>query len=372
VPALPAPEAGTVTPRVLFVGRTRYALPLGPSLARKWDALSARLDLRVLASGTGSDPRFVLVPPRELDGPRFYAGLPARVASQLRSFGPDVVIAESPYEAVAVELARRTTRSRAKLVVEVHGDWRVSTRLYGSRSRAAVAPVGDRAALWALRRADGHRAISAYTASLVRSRLGREPVGVFPTYSDLGVFTGPTVPAPDEPVALFVGVLERYKDVEGLAAAWRLVARRMPEARLHLVGSGRQTDVAESLEREGARWDRRLEPDELARALDASRVLLLPSAAEGLGRVILEAFLRGRPVIASRVVGISDLVEDGVNGLLVAAGSPEALAAAIERVLADRELGVRLGEAAHAGAGPWLTTPEEYAANVRAVVDAVL
>ena len=229
-----------MTPRVLFVGRTRYRLPLAREPRRKWDALSERMEVRVLASGTGSDPRFALVSPRPLDGPRFYAALPVRVASELRSFDPDVVVAESPYEAVAVELARRLTRSPAKLVAEVHGDWRVSTRLYGSPARAALAPIGDRLAAWALRRADAHRAISAFTASLVRG-LGREPAAVFPTYSDLGAFTGPRHPLPEEPRALFVGVLERYKNVERLAAAWRLVARRVPEAQLHLVGSGTQS-----------------------------------------------------------------------------------------------------------------------------------
>jgi glycosyltransferase involved in cell wall biosynthesis len=360
-----------VRPRVLFVGRTRYRLPLDAPLARKWDALAARMDVRVLASGTGSDPRFRLVPPRSLDGPRFYAGLPVRVARELRAFDPDVVVAESPYEAVAVELGRRATRSRAKVVAEVHGDWRVSTRLYGSRARAAVGPLGDRLADWALRRADAHRAISGFTAGLVRGRLGREPAGVFPTYSDLGAFAGAPAPVPEEPRALFVGVLERYKNVEGLAAAWRLVARRVPEAQLHLVGRGTQTGVAEALAREGARWDRRLEPDEVARALDASRALLLPSNAEGLGRVIIEAFLRARPVVATRVGGIPDLVEHDVNGLLVERGDTDGLAAAIERVLTDRELAQRLGEAGHETAQRWTAGPEEYAANVAALVDSL-
>lgn len=359
-------------PRVLFVGRTRYALPLGPSLARKWDALSARMDVRVLASGDGAgDPRFRLVPGRSLDGPRFYAELPARVARELRSFDPDVVIAESPYEAVAVEAARRLVRSRAKLVAEVHGDWRVSTRLYGSRARGAVSPVGDRAAEWALRRADGHRAISGFTESLVRDRLGREPTGVFPTYSDLGAFTGPVTSVPDRRRALFVGVLERYKNVEGLAAAWRLVAQRVGDAELHLVSSGTQVEVAEALERAGAKWDRRLEPAQLASALDAARVLLLPSSAEGLGRVIIEAFLRGRPVVASRVGGIPDIVEHEVNGLLVEPGDTEGLARAIQRLLTDGELAQRLGTAGHASVGRWVATPDEYADNVLALVEKV-
>jgi glycosyltransferase involved in cell wall biosynthesis len=356
---------------VLFVGRTRYALPLSAGLAKKWDALSERLDVCVLASGTGHDPRFRLAAPRRLDGPRFYAVLPRRVARALRSFDPDVVIAESPYEAVAVQLARRATRSRARVIVELHGDWRVSTRLYGARWRRVAAPLGDVLSRWALRRADGYRAISGYTASLARA-LGREPVAVFPTYSDLSAFSGERSPVPEHKLALFVGVLERYKNVEGLAAAWRQVAHRVSGAQLHLVSSGTQTAIARELERGGARWDRRLSPDQLAAALDESRVLLLPSLAEGLGRVIIEAFLRGRPVVASRVGGIPDLVSDGVNGLLVDPEDTQALAAAIERVLEDRAFAQRLGDAAHATAAEWLSTPDEFADNVSRMVELVL
>src|SRR5262249_54994346 len=152
-------------------------------------------------------------------------------------------VAESPYEGVAAELARRRLRSRVKLVVEVHGDWHTSTRLYGSRLRSAVAPVGDLTAGWAVRRADGRRAVSGFTASLIAEATGSELSGVFTTYSDLGSFTGPVVPVPAEPHVVFVGVLERYKNIEVLAAAWRLVAARLPEARLHLIGMGTQVEV---------------------------------------------------------------------------------------------------------------------------------
>jgi glycosyltransferase involved in cell wall biosynthesis len=359
-------------PRVLFVGRTRYRLPLPESLARKWDALSERMDVRVLASGAGRDPRFHLIPPRHLDGPRFYASLPFAIARELREFRPDVIVAESPYEGVAAELARRRSRSNAKLVVEVHGDWHTSTRLYGSRLRGAIAPLGDRLAGWAVRSADAQRAVSGFTASLVRQATGRAPAGVFTTYSDLGSFSEPVVPVPAEPRALFVGVLERYKNVDVLAAAWRAVADRRPEAQLHLVGTGTRTDVGEALVRVGVRWDRRLEPAALAAALDASRALLLPSASEGLPRVAIEAFLRGRAVVGARAGGIPDIVEDGENGLLVAAGDPEALAAAIERILFEAGLAERLGAAARESSGRWLSTPDEYAGRVLHVVESVL
>jgi glycosyltransferase involved in cell wall biosynthesis len=358
-------------PRVLFVGRTRYRLPLAPSLARKWDALAELMELRVLASGIGSDPRFVLVAPRRLDGPRFYTELTGRVARELRRFRPDVVVAESPFEALAVEAARTLTRSPARVVVEVHGDWRASTRLYGSRFRAALGPLADRLGAAGVRRGDGVRALSGFTASLVREQ-GREPLAVFPTYSDLGAFAGPCVAIPAEPRLLFVGVLERYKGIETLARAWRLVAGRLPDARLELVGSGSQSAIAAGLERAGAEWHRRLEPAEVVRALDRARALVLPSNSEGLGRVIIEAFLRCRPAVASRVGGIPDLVSDGENGLLVAAGDADALAAAIERVLTDERLASRLGSRGRETAAAWTLGAEEYAARVLGLVEAVL
>jgi glycosyltransferase involved in cell wall biosynthesis len=352
---------------VLFVGRTRYRLPLDGPLAAKWDALSAVFDLRVLASGTGSDPRFRLFAPRPLEGPLFYATLPARVARELRAFRPDAVVAESAFEGVGAELARLATRSPAKLVVEVHGDWRTSTRLYGSRARGALGPAADRLATWAVRRADGHRAVSEFTASFVRE-LGGDPA-VFTAYTDLGAFAGPSVPVPAEPRALFVGVLERYKNVEGLADAWRRLAARRPEAELHVVGSGPQADVVAGL---GVRWDARLEQRDVARALDEARTLVLPSESEGLPRVVVEAFMRGRAVVATRAGGTPEIVEHEANGLLVERGDAAGLAAALERMLVEPGLAERLGDAARASAARWLTSPDEFAARFRGLVDAVL
>ncbi len=168
-----------MSPRVLFVGRTRYRLPLPGGLARKWDALSARMQVRVVASGTGHDPRGFH--PRAATSnstatPRFYSTLPFVIAQELRSFRPDVVVAESPYEAAAAEAARAIARSDVRVVVEVHGDWRVWSSHYGSRSRALLRPASDAVAGWAVDHADGHRAVSGFTASLLEGR-GRRPLG---------------------------------------------------------------------------------------------------------------------------------------------------------------------------------------------------
>jgi glycosyltransferase involved in cell wall biosynthesis len=369
-------------PRVLLVGRTRYRLPLDPSLRRKFDALSELLELRVLGSAPDGAPSgdgtFRLarpLRPRRLDGLAFHASLPLRVARELRDFRPDLVLVQGAHEAAAAMAGRTLANREVPVVVDVHGDWRTATRLYGSPARRLLSPLADRVGDVAIRRADAVRTVSDYTTGLVRAA-GVEPAGTFPAFMDLDPFLErPPEPLPERPVALFVGVLELYKNVDGLAAAWRLAAPRVPEAELRIVGTGSRTDVVEALLRElpgRVVWRQRLSTAEVVAELDRATALVLPSRSEGMGRVIVEAFCRGRPVVASRVGGILDLVRDGENGLLVELGDTRALADAIVRVLADRPLAERLAAAARPSVEPWLATPEEYAERLRSLVDSLV
>jgi glycosyltransferase involved in cell wall biosynthesis len=82
--------------------------------------------------------------------------------------------------------------------------------------------------------------------------------------------------------------------------------------------------------------------------LDVVDVVVLPSWIEGLPIVLLEAMAHGLPVVATPVGGTPELVVDGETGLLVPPHDPERLAEAIERLLAEPELGRRLGEAGRA------------------------
>ena len=356
------------------MGRTRYRLPLSPSLEQKFEALGQELDVRVLASAAPGSPTgdrtFTLVPPLRLqrfDGLVFWLALPFRIARLLRGFRPDAVICQTAYDAAAALIARRLAHVPARIVVEVHGDWRTSTRLYGSPLRRSFSRLGDAVAAFALRRADSVRTVSPFTAGLVR-QLGVEPAADFPAYMDLEPFVSSPAPLPAHPVALFVGVLEAYKNVDGLAEAWRLASARVPEASLRIVGKGTRIDVAESLVRGGAHWDRELEPAEVARSMDDAWVLVLPSRSEGMGRVLVEAFCRGRGVVGTRAGSIPNLVVDGVSGLLVEPGDTDALADALVRVLSDRSLAERLAEGARTAAAPWVQTPEEYAERMRDLV----
>lgn len=365
-------------PRVLFVGRARLRFPLEPGLGRRYDALSRELEwmqLGTAVGGTPTDARFVLARPfpvGRLEGLAYHLALPFRVRRALRRFRPEVVIAQGAQESALVLLGRSLARTRTKVVVDLHGDWRAPTRLYGSSLRRLLDPFADWLARLALRRADAVRTITPYTSGLVRAE-GVEPAAEFPAYMDFAAFTEyPPVPLPPEPRAVFVGVLERYKAFDVLAEAWRSVVAEVPAATLHVAGSGRLEPMARELVAElpdNVVWDRVLSAPDVARAIDAAWALVLPSRSEGMGRVVIEAGLRGRPLVGSRVGGIPDVAVDGETALLVEPGDAAALAEALIRVLTDDDLPRRLGEIAHISAQEWLVSPEEYARRLRDLVD---
>ena len=256
----------------------------------------------------------------------------------------------------------------------MHGDWHISTRLYGSRAarrcsaRSATALAGFAVAT------PTPTAPSRRSPPRCCEAEGASRAGVFTTYSDLGAFSGPVVPVPEAPRVIFVGVLERYKNVEGLAAAWRLVAARCPRRELHLVGTGTQAEVAEALARDGASGTARLEPPELAAAIDAARAL---AAAVGLGGAAAGRD-RGLPARArrDRDAGRRDPRHRRGRGQRPprrARRRGGARRARSSAILTDHELAVRLGGGGRGERGRrWVSTPEEYADRVRALVDAAL
>jgi glycosyltransferase involved in cell wall biosynthesis len=363
-----------VKPRVLFVGRGRLELPLPEWLQKKWDALGEVFELRVLNAGRGAgDPRFRLLPDAAAG---FYALLPIETARELRAFRPDVVVVADPYVAAGVFAGRALARSGAKVIVEVHGDPMTFTRLYGSPARKALSPVADAVSVRSLRRADATRALSTFTSSVVEGARGLPATACFPTYSDLEAFAEPALrPMPQEQRLVFVGALEPYKNIRGLDAAWRRVVAGRPGARLTIVGHGSQLAVVERLVAElpeQVEHHPSLAPAEVVAELDGARALVLPSWPEGLGRVVLEAFARGRGAVATNAGGIPDIVTDGRDGLLVPAADTDALAQAIGRVLDDHGLAVRLGEAARETYVRWHQTAVDFAQAYADLVARVL
>ena len=151
----------------------------------------------------------------------------------------------------------------------------------------------------------------------------------------------------NEAVIGFVGWLLPIKGPDYLLKAMDYVWHRHPEASLILVGKG-DMDVdlrAEALKKNGngkvkfLGW--REDIDEIMPLFD---MLVLPSLNEGMGRVLVEAMAAGKPVVASRVGGIPDLVRHDVTGYLVPPADEKALAEGIKKLLDDPEKAKQMGQ----------------------------
>ncbi len=156
-----------------------------------------------------------------------------------------------------------------------------------------------------------------------------------------------------EPGSQIVGVVARLEPEKGhptLLEAWPAVLRAVPDAYLLIVGEGSRRDALEAQARE-LRIAHRVvftgRRDDVPAVTAALDVAVLPSYREAQGMVILEAMALSRPVVASAVGGIPEMIEDGVTGLLVPPHDAEALAAAIVRLLKDHPLADTLGRAGH-------------------------
>jgi glycosyltransferase involved in cell wall biosynthesis len=113
-----------------------------------------------------------------------------------------------------------------------------------------------------------------------------------------------------------------------------------------------------------------LPPDQLAEHYDRAAVVACPSLREGFGMACLEAMAHARPVVASAVGGLLDLVVDEETGLLVPPGDVASLRDALERLLADAELRRRLGVAGRERARRLFAWPAVTDATLAAYADA--
>jgi glycosyltransferase involved in cell wall biosynthesis len=177
----------------------------------------------------------------------------------------------------------------------------------------------------------------------------------------------PPWPTNNGPVVGFIGRIEPRKGPLDLVRAAPAIRRGAPGARVVVVGDdpyGSDPEytrsVIESNEVEYHPWVS--QAPGLMRYLD---VLVLPSYREPFGVVLAEAMAVGTPVVATRVDGLPEVVDDGVTGKLVAPGRPDELAAAVLEVLADKD---RMGTAARERARRFSTN--DYVEHVERLITA--
>jgi colanic acid/amylovoran biosynthesis glycosyltransferase len=147
-----------------------------------------------------------------------------------------------------------------------------------------------------------------------------------------------------------VGRLAPVKAQHILIGAVDLVRRDYPSVLLHIVGGGpdRQSleaEVAARGLRENVMFHGFTAQDKLDQLYRQADIFALPSFAEGVPGVLMEAMAMEIPCVATWITGIPELIRNGVDGLLVAPSDVEAFASAIRQLIADPDLRKRIGEA---------------------------
>jgi glycosyltransferase involved in cell wall biosynthesis len=162
-----------------------------------------------------------------------------------------------------------------------------------------------------------------------------------------------TPPKGDGAHLLFVGRLAAVKGLPVLFEAIRTVLAEHPALRLTLIGDGPERgDLTRMVARMGLAdvvgFAGYRGQDEVAEALGQADMLVLPSFAEGVPVVLMEAMAAGLPVLTTQIAGVPELVRDGESGVLVPPGDAAALAEGLRRLLGDPALRARMGAAGRA------------------------
>ena len=173
----------------------------------------------------------------------------------------------------------------------------------------------------------------------------------------------------DEEVLLaFVGRLDYQKNVAVFLAAAGRLRRAGKGVRGVIAGDGPERPLVEEFLRrdDASRWAVWLGfTDDVAGVLSAADVLVLPSRWEGFGLAAAEAMAAGLPVVATRVPGLTEVIEDGESGLLVDSEDLDGLAAAVARLVDDPATRARLGLAGRRRVGERFSIAANVAAHER-------
>jgi glycosyltransferase involved in cell wall biosynthesis len=255
-------------------------------------------------------------------------GLPSAVELRFRRYKAPLHIALGW---LTVRVADRVLAPSAATAAELRRDYRIGEVAVVPNAMAEATEAAEAA------EANGEAAGGAPAGGIgdaLAGGIGKAPAG--------GDAAAPAV-ASAEPAAgylLVVGRLRIRKGVDVLLAAMPELLRRHPAARLLIAGDG---EHRASLERaaaalglgEAASFLGRVDGGRVRRLLRGAAALVVPSIYEGMPLVVLEAMEAAVPVVASRVSGIPEVVEDGLTGWLVPAEEPAALAVALAAALDD-------------------------------------
>jgi len=283
----------------------------------------------------------------------------------------DLVHAHQGEDLAALPIGLAAARAaEIPLVITIHTSLAHTLPVLDART-ALLRSLGGAIETAAVRRADAVIVLTERMKRLVAgSGVDAERIAVIPSGVERALFAdegGDPFPSLPRPRVLFLGRLSPQKDVGTLLRA----AARL-DAHVLVVGDGPERAALEG-EAHRLGMDGRVtftgfvDHERVPGVLRYSDVLVLPSAYEELGSVLLEGMWAGIPIVASRTGGIPDVVEEGRSGLLAEPGNADDFARAIARVLGDDSLArsLRAGALERAAGYDW----ETLAARVHAVYE---
>lgn len=243
----------------------------------------------------------------------------------------------------------------------ITGRTRVITTLHGTDvTLVGLDPAFKHSTRYAIERSDAVTAVSGFLAEQTREVFGVDvPIEVIHNFVDTDRFRRDPSPAvrarfahPEEAIVVHVSNFRAVKRTEDVIEAFARISSELP-ARLLMIGDGpdraRAFDLAGKLGVLGRTQFLGSFPD-VETVLSIADLFMLPSQQESFGLVALEAMSCEVPVVAARIGGIPEVVEDGVTGVLCGVGDVDAMAHAALRILRDPAVYHAMGRAGRARA----------------------
>jgi glycosyltransferase involved in cell wall biosynthesis len=267
-----------------------------------------------------------------------------RIRAAIREFEPDVIHIQETVDWRILAVAA-SFKGKKKIVVTVHD---VVSHLGETR--------GVQDIFWRIlvRVADvvivhghflKHQLLQRFPDLGRRVKIGVVPHGAYSIYrkwDSNGI--------PEEPnTILFFGRISKYKGIEALIEAHKLIRREIPDTRIILAGRGDDLSRYQCIMDDGSGFEihnRFIPNSEVPRFFRRSSVVVLPYLEASQSGVVAIAYVFGKPVVVTDVGSIPEVIERGETGFIVPPNDPAALAAAIVRLLNDSDLRQRMGKAA--------------------------
>lgn len=249
-----------------------------------------------------------------------------RTFKEIHQFQADVIISQYVYSTGIIGIAVAGLSRKPCIVRAVGSDLKIDSQSI----------LGKGLVCWTLRNARGVICVSKDLENIAKT-LGARNTVIIPSPLDLSGFHKKDIPRKDLEI-ISVASLTQVKGIQYLIKSMKHIT----DHKLVIIGDGPERKKLESLSQNLGLSNRilflgQIDHNMVFHSLQRAMVFVLPSISEGTPRALIEAMAFGLPIVATRVGGIPEVVEDGVNGFLVSPRDEKALTKAIKRVLKDND-----------------------------------